>query len=54
LRNLKKNEGVEELKYYNNEIKELMIESSDGEFECDEMIIEAHERDATEVRKITN
>lgn len=52
LRNIQKNEGVEEVKYYNNEIKQLMIESSDGEFECDEMMIDAHERDASEVRKM--
>ena len=49
MKNTKKHEGVEELKYYNNEIKELLNESSDGEFECDEMMVEAHERDVSEV-----
>jgi hypothetical protein len=49
LKNIGKNKDVEIQKYYNDEIKELMVESSDGDFETDEMMVGDHNREASEV-----
>jgi hypothetical protein len=49
LKNIRQNKDVDIQKYYNDEIKLLMIESSDGEFETDEIMVGDHNRDASEV-----
>jgi hypothetical protein len=49
LKNIRQNKNVDIQKYYNDEIKQLMNDSSDGEFETDEMMVGDHNRDASEV-----